>query len=159
MQLRCIRMNGGDGILAHNFPQFGFYRINQDKKSVCLKLGDPPNDKKRHDKMLDLTLQLSSLVPKNVIEIMQIVKTEKDPYKYVCGIFIVQNFDPHDFTNYIKTYQPVIPFEKGMELIKKRFVKPAGSTSELECEIYCSDLKIDLKCTITQKKIAIPVKG
>ena len=114
-----------------------------------LKLGEPPNDKKRHDKMVDLTMQLNFTVPKNVIEIMQIVKTDKDPYKYVCGIFIVQNFDPHDLTNFIKSYQPVIPFEKGLELLKKRFVKPTGNAQDLECEIFCSDLKIDLKCTIT----------
>ncbi len=69
-----------------------------------LKLGEPPNDKKRHDKMLDMTMMLSAMIPKNVIEIMQIVKAEKDPFKYVCGIFIVQNFDPQDFTNFIKTY-------------------------------------------------------
>ena len=83
---------------------------------------------------------------------MQIVKAEKDPFKYVCGIFIVQNFDPYDLTNFIKSYQPVIPFEKGLELIKKRFVKP--SSNDLDVEISCSDqLKIDLKCMITHKKI------
>ncbi len=97
-------MNNADGVLFHNFPQFGFFRINQEKKVTHLKLGEPPNDKKRHDKMLDLTMALSPMINKNVIEIMQIVKTEKDPYKYVCGIFIVQNFDPHDIINFVKTY-------------------------------------------------------
>ena len=55
-------------------PQFGFYRINNDRKTVHLKLGDPPNDKKRHDKMLDLTLLLNTNGEKNAIEIMQIGK-------------------------------------------------------------------------------------
>ncbi len=91
-----------------------------------LKLSEPPNDKKRHDKMLDLTVLLNSMVPRNIIEIMQIAKHDKDPFKYACGIFIVMNFDPHDLTNFVKTYQPVIPFETGLELIKKRFVKPSG---------------------------------
>ena len=60
------------------------------------------------------------------------------------------NFDSHDLVNYVKHYQPVIPFERGLELIKKRFVKPTTSAEiDDECEINCSDLKIELKCNFT----------
>lgn len=48
-------MNNSDGLFTHNFPQFGYYRLNQDPKHVHFKLGDPPNDKKRHDKFIDIT--------------------------------------------------------------------------------------------------------
>ena len=94
-----------------------------------LKLSDPPNDKKRHDKMVDITMLLNGSAIKNVIEIMQIMKPDKDPHKYACAIFIVVNYDPHDLINFVKKFQPVIPFEKGLELIKKRFVKPVASSS------------------------------
>jgi hypothetical protein len=153
-------MNNLDGLYTHNMPQFGFYRINQDRRSVCLKLSDPPNDKKRHDKMIDLTAQLTS-AQRNVIEIMQTFKAEKDPFKYVCAIFIVKSFDPHDLINFIKNYQPVVPFERGLELIKKRFVKPASTLTNQddECQIHCSDLKIDLICNNTLLKIKTPIKG
>lgn len=117
IQLRCIRLNNGDGVFNHNLPQFGFYRVNQDKNVVYLKIGDPPNDKKRHDKILDVTtiLQTGS---KNVLEIMQINKQDRDPYRYVCGVFIVRNLNPQDFINYVKNYQCVIPFERGLDYIK-----------------------------------------
>ena len=112
-------MNNHDGVFTHNMPQFGFYRINQDKKVMALKLGDPPNDKKRHDQMIDLTMLLNGSGPKNVIEIMQILKPGKDMVKYACGIFIVMNFDPRDMVNYVKNYQEVIPFERGVAKIQR----------------------------------------
>lgn len=152
-------MNNSD-IFTHNLPQFGFYRINQDRKSVHLKLSDPPNDKKRHDKLLDITMLINAMVPRNVIEIMQISKNNKDTFKYACGIFIVMNIDPRDIINFVKSYQPVIPFERGLELIKKRFIKPSSSyAQDNDCEIFCTDIKIDLKCSFTQMKIKTPVKG
>lgn len=97
-------MNNSDGVFTHNLPQFGFYRINQERKTQHLKLGDPPNDKKRHDKMLDLTMVLNTNGPKNALEIMQIGKPGKDMVRYVCGIFIVVNYGPLDIINYIKNY-------------------------------------------------------
>ena len=112
---------------------------------LTLKLGDPPNDKKRHDKMIDLTMQLNTNGPKNAIEIMQIAKVGKDIVKYACAIYIVVNYGPHDIINYIKNYQLVIPFETGVERIKRRFIKPIAG----ECEIFCSDLKIEFKCNFT----------
>ena len=146
-------MNNGDGLFTHNMPQFGFFRINQDKLNH-LKLSDPPNDKKRHDPLHNLNLE--KLIPtvnnqRNILEVMQIYKPEKDPYKYVCGIFLVMNYEPHDLINYVKNYQLVIPFERGLEIIRKRFAKPGsvGPTHDDECEIFCSDLKLELKCNIT----------
>lgn len=41
-------MNNADGVFTHNLPQFGYLRVNREKLTQ-LKLGDPPNDKKRHD--------------------------------------------------------------------------------------------------------------
>jgi hypothetical protein len=43
-------------IFYHNFPQFGFYRFNKDPKQMTyFKIGDPPNNKRRHDKFYDLS--------------------------------------------------------------------------------------------------------
>ena len=62
-------MNNQDGIFNHNFPQFGFYRLNKDSSTLAyLKINDPPNDKKRHDKFLDVTRQLKEGT--NSVEIM-----------------------------------------------------------------------------------------
>lgn len=47
---------------------------------------------------------------KNVIEIMQVKRPERDSYRYACGVFIVKNLDPRDLINFVKNYQPVIPF-------------------------------------------------
>ena len=33
IQLRCLALNNGDGILTTNFPQFGHYRFNGDRKT------------------------------------------------------------------------------------------------------------------------------
>lgn len=50
-------MNNSDGVFNHNMPQFGFFQVNQDfKSSNILKIGEPPNDKKRHDKIVDITM-------------------------------------------------------------------------------------------------------
>lgn len=86
---------------------------------------------------------------------MQIAKVGKDVVKYACAIYIVVNYGPHDIINYIKNYQLVIPFETGVERIKRRFIKPIAG----ECEIFCSDLKIEFKCNFTQTKIKVPVRG
>jgi hypothetical protein len=112
--------------------------------------------------MLDLTMLLNTNGEKNAIEIMQIGKPGKDIVRYVCGIFIVMNFTPHDISNFVKNYQYVIPFEQGLERIKRRFFKPtisANNEAEVECEIFCKDIKIELQCSITQKKIKVPIKG
>ena len=91
---------------------------------------------------------------------MQIIKPDRDPHKYACGIFIVKNFDPKDFISYVKTYQPVIPFEKGVELIKKRLEKVPDGKQDMEVEVSsCPEIKIDLKCNLTLKRISIPIKG
>ncbi|CDW83014.1 miz zinc finger family protein [Stylonychia lemnae] len=147
IQLRCIRMNNKDGLLSQNFPQFGFYRVNLDNRKLAhLKIAEPPNDKKRHDKFYDLTDILKN--GENSLEIVQIFKNDKDPFKYACGIFIVRNFEQQELVNYVKNLQPVIPFQEGLSLIKKRFEKPECLTNQE-----------DLKCQFTQKKIIIPVKG
>jgi hypothetical protein len=74
------------------------------------------------------------------------------------------NFGPHDIVNFIKNLQFVIPFEQGLEKIKSRFIKHTSSSvnnneGDGECEIFCKDIKINLQCSITQKKIKVPIKG
>ena len=60
VQLRCIRMNGKDGVLVHPMPQYGYLKINRSRDLLTtLNLPPPPNDtKKRKDKMHDLTKSL-----------------------------------------------------------------------------------------------------
>jgi hypothetical protein len=142
-------MNKTDGVFSHNLPQFGQMRVNNDKYITHLKIEPPPNDKKRHDPLFNISLEkLQCGNNKNILEIMQILEPVKDPFKYACGIFVVATYDPHDLINYVKQYQDVIPFEKGLEFVRKWF-SGGASGGELDCEVVCRDLKFDLKCTIT----------
>jgi len=49
----------------------------------------------------------------------------------------------------------VIPFDEGLAHFKRRFEKLPSAKSgkndgdDLECEIFCQDIKIDLKCCFT----------
>ena len=84
-------------------PKFGNLRLNSDRKThVSFKVGDPPNDRKRKDKVMDLTGQLcSDLKPlksnskQNMysLELMHRVKHEGDKnLYYVAGVFFCKTF-------------------------------------------------------------------
>ena len=81
---------------------------------------------------------------KNTLEILQIVKPEKDPFKYACGVFVVASYDPHDLINFVRTYQYVIPFERGLDFVRKWFAEADG-----ELQLVSRDLTWELKCSIT----------
>lgn len=69
IQMRCLRMNGTDGVLAHDFPQFGQLRVNgKGEFENRFHIDPPPNDKKRHDKFLDISNWLKA--GENYIEIV-----------------------------------------------------------------------------------------
>eukprot|EP00347_Sterkiella_histriomuscorum_P002292 403368715 len=160
IQVRCIRMNNGDALLNNTYPQFGCMALNQSSRNSIkneFTIKDPPNDKKRIDKIIDVTKSLKS--GDNLLELFQILRPDRgDTHKYVCGVFIVKNYEEKEFTSYIKNLQPVIPFQEGLAMISKRFQKSNNDATE-DCKIEQQDVKIDLKCQITQKKIQVPVKG
>lgn len=80
----------------------------------------------------------------NSIEIMSFLKNGKDDSRYACAIFVVKNIEPYDLINYVKTYQPVISFQEGLNNIKKTF---ESNTADLDlCE---TEFKLDLRCSIT----------
>jgi hypothetical protein len=86
---------------------------------------------------------------------MQTKRPDRDPYRYVCAVFVVKNINPHDFMNFIKLYQPVIPFSKGYEIIKQML----STLDEVDVVDNDKSLTIDLTCSITLKKIKTPVRG
>lgn len=102
------------------------------KQEYTLK--DPPNDKKRVDKLLDITKAIRS--GDNLLELYQILRPDRnDTHKYACGIFIVRNFEASELATFVKTLQPVIPFEQGMAIIKKRFEKSGDQDATEDCQI------------------------
>lgn len=100
-------------------PKFGNLRLNGDKKSqLSFKVGDPPNDRKRKDKVMDLTNQLcTDLKPlkgnnkQYSIELMHRTKHEGDKNLfYVAGIFFCKSFPVQDIMSFVERFQPRIWF-------------------------------------------------
>ena len=104
IQLRCMALNS-DGILAMNFPKFGHFRLNGDRVThQYFKIEDPPNDRKRKDKIMDLTEKLCKLAVlpeqnKLALELTNKVRTRSDQDTvYVAGLFIVKNIQQVELT-------------------------------------------------------------
>jgi hypothetical protein len=53
IQLRCIQLGEA---MTHQMPKFGAFRLNNEKRTLQqYKIQDPPNNRKRKDKVMDLT--------------------------------------------------------------------------------------------------------
>jgi len=151
LQLRCLRMNGADGVLAHDFPQFGQMRLNG--KPDCEQkyfIEPPPNDKKRHDKFMDVSNFLKA--GDNFVEVIQHNKEGKDPSFYALGIFVVMNFEQNEVVKFVRELQPVLSFKQGLQQVNKEFSK----SSE---EVFCDIVPLNLKDDFTLKPITTPMRG
>lgn len=94
---------------------FGHYRLNYNKAKKpehqqYFRLEDPPNDRKRKDKIFDLS---DEVIPGlNTIEIMHKTRAARCNASYVCGIFICKNFAPQEMIDSLIKYQPVITYNQ-----------------------------------------------
>ena len=101
IQLRCVQL---EEALVHSMPKFGNFRLNGERKThQSFKVGDPPNDRKRKDKVMDLTQVIcSDLKPLKStqglpqiysLELMHRTKHDGDKNLwYVAGLFFCKTF-------------------------------------------------------------------
>ena len=104
----------------HAMPKFGFFRLNGDKKTQkSLKIDDPPNDRKRKDKVIDLTNALcNELRPlrgqadKYSLEVMHRTKHPGDEKLYYVGaLMISKSFPVTEIISFVDKLTPRIWFQ------------------------------------------------
>ena len=106
LQVRCVSTNPKLSF-NHSFPTFGHIKING-LNYQRLFIAPPPNDKKRHDKILDISKLVQT--GSNELQISHVLKelrTGKDDDHYICAVYLVKQIDPEDLTRWVNG--PLMP--------------------------------------------------
>ena len=91
-----------------NFPTFGHLFVNGQNHQYY-KIQPPPNDKKRHDRVYDiLKLLVKGTNKLEMTHVQKMLRNGKDDDNFVCGVYLVKNFEAPSMVSFINNLQPVI---------------------------------------------------
>lgn len=159
IQLRCVQLGEA---LVHAMPKFGAFRMcNERKTHTVFKIQDPPNDRKRKDKIMDIT----QMVCRDVkpikgstfqLDLMHKVKHENDnKLWYVAAIYICKQFSVNEISSFVDKLQPRLWFRTTFDKIKKWHSQ--RETDELQ--VATPLINVSLICKISMCPMKTPVKG
>lgn len=140
-----------------NFPTFGHLFVNGQNHQYY-KIQAPPNDKKRHDRVYDILKLLNKGTNKiEMTHVQKMLRNGKDDDNFVCGVYLVKNFEAKQMISYVNNLQPVISIQSTIKKIKEIVLQPQDDDDENF--VQTDSLKIDLRCQITQMRVTNPVRG
>lgn len=158
IQLRCIQLGEA---MTHQMPKFGAFRLNNEKRTLQqYKIQDPPNNRKRKDKVMDLTQLLCQEVQihdnKVALEVMHRPKHDgDDALYYVAAVYICKQFTIPDITSFVERLQWRFTFNETFQRIKKWHQQKEDDELAVETKV----ISVSLTCKVTMLPLKTPVRG